>query len=43
VAVERTGHPSATGVAVLAGVVCAVVGVGGVLAWWTAGLAARRR
>jgi hypothetical protein len=43
VAVDRTAHPSAAGAAVLALVTCAVVGVGGVLAWWTAGLAARRR
>jgi hypothetical protein len=43
VAVDRTGHPTTGGVAVLAGVVCAVVAGGGALAWWTAGLAARRR
>jgi hypothetical protein len=43
VAVARTAHPGSLGPVVLAGVACVVVAAGGALAWWTAGLVARRR
>jgi len=42
VAVDRTGRPTWGGAAVVAVVAVVVVPVGGAVAWWTAGLAARR-
>jgi hypothetical protein len=42
VAVSRTGHPTWGGAALVAAVAVAVVAVGAAVAWWTAGLAARR-
>ncbi|MFC8732496.1 hypothetical protein ACFT5B_08555 [Luteimicrobium sp. NPDC057192] len=42
VAVGRTAHPTAAGTAVMALAVAVVAVVGVAVAWWTAGLAARR-